>query len=76
MNPLQRLLGYARPYRGRFAVALTAMAIYAAANALVGSLEKLGILKEITGYARNRRFRYDPYVKLFTDDVPEAGGAA
>ena len=33
MNPLHRLLGYARPYRGRFAVALAAMVVYAAANA-------------------------------------------
>ena len=33
MNPLPRLLGYARPYRGRFAVALAAMVVYAAANA-------------------------------------------
>jgi subfamily B ATP-binding cassette protein MsbA len=33
VNPLRRLLAYARPYRGRFAAALAAMAIYAAANA-------------------------------------------
>jgi subfamily B ATP-binding cassette protein MsbA len=33
VNPLHRLLGYARPYRGRFAVALAAMVVYAAANA-------------------------------------------
>jgi subfamily B ATP-binding cassette protein MsbA len=33
VNALHRLLGYARPYRGRFAVALAAMVVYAAANA-------------------------------------------
>ncbi|HJR59010.1 MAG TPA: ABC transporter transmembrane domain-containing protein [Vicinamibacterales bacterium] len=33
MNPLHRLLAYARPYRGRFIAALAAMVIYAAANA-------------------------------------------
>ena len=33
MNPLQRLIGFARPYRGRFMVALAAMVVYAAANA-------------------------------------------
>ena len=33
MTPLYRLIGYARPYRGRFVAALAAMAIYAAANA-------------------------------------------
>ena len=38
MNPLKRLVGYARPYRGRFAVALTAMALYAAASAFVVQL--------------------------------------
>ncbi len=33
MNSLQRLLAYARPYRGRFAAALAAMIVYAAADA-------------------------------------------
>lgn len=42
---------------------------YAAANTLVAKLVELGILMEMTGYARNRRFRYEPYVRLFTDDV-------
>lgn len=41
---------------------------YAAANTLVSRLVKLGVLAEMTGYARNRRFRYDAYVRLFTDD--------
>jgi cell filamentation protein, protein adenylyltransferase len=27
-----------------------------------------GILREITGNARNRRFRYEPHVRLFTDE--------
>jgi len=26
------------------------------------------VLAEITGQARNRRFRYDPYIELFADD--------
>jgi subfamily B ATP-binding cassette protein MsbA len=38
VNPLQRLLGYARPYRGRFAAALAAMVVYAAATAAVAKL--------------------------------------
>jgi hypothetical protein len=25
----------------------------------------------VTGYTRNRRFRYEPFVRLFTDEVPE-----
>ncbi len=41
---------------------------YAAANQLVGRFVELGILEESTGYARNRRFRYGPYIALFRDD--------
>lgn len=40
---------------------------YAAANSLVSRLVKLGVLGEMTGYARNRRFRYAPYIALFSD---------
>ena len=42
---------------------------FAAANQLVARMTELGILREITGNARNRRFRYEPYVRLFTDEV-------
>jgi len=45
---------------------------YAAANQLVKRLEGLGLLEEITGQARNRRFRYAPYIRLFTDEGTEA----
>ena len=43
-------------------------------------LEAAGVLREITGYARNRRFRYDEYVRIFSEDAaPEdaapSGGA-
>lgn len=41
---------------------------YPAANELVKRLTQLGILEEITGYARNRRFRYEPYIRLFHED--------
>lgn len=40
----------------------------AAANNLVNRLTDLGLLREITGYARNRRFRFDPYLRVFEDD--------
>lgn len=43
---------------------------YAAANNLVGRLEALGILSEMTGHARNRRFRYAPYIALFNEGGP------
>jgi Fic family protein len=48
---------------------------YAAANTLVARLTELGILAEMTGYSRNRRFRYELYVRLFTDDIPQGGVA-
>jgi len=41
---------------------------YPAANQLVKRLTQLGILEEITGYARNRRFCYEPYIRLFHED--------
>jgi Fic family protein len=42
----------------------------AAANTLVNRLTDAGILREITGYARNRRFRFDAYLRLF-EEPPE-----
>jgi Fic family protein len=45
---------------------------YAAANSLVSRLTDLGVLSEMTGYARNRRFRYAPYIALFNDAAPGA----
>jgi len=44
---------------------------YAAANTLVARLVKHGILHEMTGYARNRRFRYAAYISLFNDSSHE-----
>jgi Fic family protein len=38
---------------------------YQAANQLVERLVGIGVLAEFTGQARNRRFRYDPYIRLF-----------
>ena len=43
---------------------------YPAANDLVAGFEKLGILTEITGSARNRLFRYDPYLAIFGELKP------
>jgi Fic family protein len=44
----------------------------AGANSLVNRLVALGLLKEVTGYARNRRFRFDPYLRVFEDEGPSA----
>ena len=43
---------------------------YAAANSLVSRLVKLDVLSEMTGYARNRRFRHAPYIALFNEGGP------
>jgi len=43
---------------------------YAAANNLVAKFVEIGVLAEMTGYARNRRFRYAPYIALFSEAVP------
>jgi Fic family protein len=46
---------------------------YASANALVSRLVQVGILEEMTGHARNRRFRYAPYIALFAEGGPGEG---
>jgi len=38
------------------------------ANAIIKKFENLGILKEITGYKRNRMFLFEDYYKLFADN--------
>jgi Fic family protein len=38
-----------------------------AANALIDNMHRAKILKEITGYKRNRRFSYDGYLRLFEE---------
>jgi Fic family protein len=43
---------------------------YPVASQLVGDLERLGLLREMTGSARNRLFEYAPYVALFGELRP------
>lgn len=38
------------------------------ANVLINRLVDIGMLKEITGYARNRRYRFEPYLVIFEDE--------
>jgi Fic family protein len=69
---LERL--YQRPIVSVNEVRELTRTTYPAANQLVERLVKIGVLTEITGRARNRRFRYDAYVRLF--DEPNANGGA
>ena len=36
---------------------------------LIVKLTELELFKEMTGQVRNRRFRYEPYVRLFFEDA-------
>lgn len=40
---------------------------FQSANALMAKFEQAGIVREITGHARNRLFSYASYIKLFSD---------
>jgi cell filamentation protein, protein adenylyltransferase len=39
--------------------------VYVTARKLVDQLVELGLVREITGFQRNRRYRYEPYLSLF-----------
>jgi Fic family protein len=45
---------------------------FVTANKLVEQLENLKVVRETTGWQRNRRYRYDPYLALF-DALPGSG---
>ncbi len=47
-----------------------------AANQLVQKLVEQGIINEITGQKRNRRFRYEAYIRLFEEPEPTAASPA
>ena len=47
---------------------------FATANSVVRRLEGIGILKEITGQKRFRKYRYEPYVALFEEVEEVAAG--
>jgi Fic family protein len=59
---------YKRPIVSVAEVQKLTKTTFPAANTLVARLSGLGILKEMTGQARNRRFHYEPYVRLFADE--------
>jgi Fic family protein len=46
---------------------------YPAANNLITRFVEHGILQELTGQKRNRRFIYKDYIRLFHDEPQEAG---
>jgi hypothetical protein len=58
---------YTRPILSVADVVAITKTSFTAANALVSRLEALGVLREITGFARNRRYRYEEYVRIFSE---------
>jgi Fic family protein len=46
---------------------------YPAANDLVARMVDIGVLREFTGQARNRRFIYQTYIQLFHNEESEVG---
>lgn len=46
---------------------------YVTANTAIARLEELGLLNEVTGFSRNRRFAYQPYLALFEAQPAEHG---
>lgn len=58
---------YQRPIFNVASVSNTLGITAQAANNLTDRLEQFDLVREITGQRRNRVFRYDPYVKLFSD---------
>lgn len=61
---------YRHPIVSAKQVAVVTGLQYDASNKLVAEFERLGILHEITGQKRNRRFRYDDYIALFDRTEP------
>jgi Fic family protein len=44
---------------------------YATANNLVARLVDVGVLSEMTGYRRNRRFAYQKYLDMFEEEITQ-----
>jgi len=65
LQVLERL--YARPFISVNEIAELTNVSYPAASSLTTKFVKHGLLTEITGQARNRRFRYTAYVDIFAN---------
>jgi Fic family protein len=63
---LERL--YSQPYISINQVAALTGVSFPAASSLVSKFVEHGLLTEVTGQARNRRFQYSPYVQIFATD--------
>lgn len=62
---------FQRPVVNINLVASMIEAAFPTASRLVSGFEELGLLREITGQKRSRRFRYEPYLALFDDGLSQ-----
>jgi Fic family protein len=62
---------YSRPITSIKEVRALAGVSFPAASDLVKRLVDQGLLVEVTGHARNRRFSYAPYIAIFSEESPE-----
>lgn len=65
---------YAKPFVTVDDVRQLTGTAFPTANSLVGALESLGILREVTGQRHYRRFAYRPYLDILNE--PDSGPAA
>ncbi len=61
---------YSKPITSVTEVRALTKISFPAASDLVKRLVDHGLLTEKTGHARNRRFSYDPYIAIFSEDEP------
>lgn len=60
---------YSRPIINVKSIAGLTDTSFTAANQLLQKFLRHGLLSEITGQARNRRFRYNAYIDLFAEET-------
>ncbi|HET7034977.1 MAG TPA: helix-turn-helix domain-containing protein, partial [Thermomicrobiaceae bacterium] len=66
---------YQRPLVNATVVQKSLPVSKATAGSLIRQFEQLGIIEEITGARRRRRFRYSTYLALFEEQPPGTGDA-
>ena len=59
---------YYRPFISINQVASLTGVSFPAASSLMSKFVEHGLLTEVTGQARNRRFQYSPYVQIFATE--------
>ena len=64
---------YSQPITSVSAVRKLTNSSFPAANELVKRFVEHGLLTEKTGQSRNRRFSYDSYIGIFSENQPSAG---